>query len=96
MQLLPILKLKFLDECHFDSKELTIKRGVSLRGRAVQGVLPPDWNKRYSLTLLTSLDVATGCVVSNLRTDSNKALDFLQFVADLMNAGHLAAGDIVV
>lgn len=96
IQSLPILQLKFLDECHFDSKDCLRKKGVGPRGRAMNAVLPFDAGVRYSVTLLTSLDQANGTVVSTPRTDSNDALDFLDFLIDLMKRGYLRAGDILV
>jgi transposase len=46
--------------------------------------------------VLTSLSLPHGLVCSTPRTSTNTALDFLQFVSELVANKHLVAGDILV
>ena len=71
--------------------------GVSERGRRLRvarGHAPHGTN--YTITVLTSLTHPSGYVVSNPRTATNTALDFLSFLVDLVQAGHLVGGDVLV
>ena len=45
---------------------------------------------------MTTLSLASGFVYSHPREDSNSSLDFLAFIVDLIIAGHIRAGDIVI
>ena len=77
--------------------ELRRSTGVSERGRRLRvahGHAPHGTN--YNITLLTSLTHPSGYVVSNPRTATNTALDFLSFLVDLVQAGHLVSGDVLV
>jgi len=71
--------------------------GVSERGRRLRvarGHAPHGTN--YTITVLTSLTHPSGYVISNPRTATNTAVDFLSFLVDLVQAGHLVASDVLV
>jgi transposase len=50
----------------------------------------------YSITVLTSLTHPNGFIVSNPRRSSNTAIDFFLYMVDLVQEGHLVAGDVLV
>jgi hypothetical protein len=94
---LPFLRLKYLDEARFVSKKLKRHRGVAAAGRELHGLIDPqDVALSYSVTLLTSLAEPFGIVVTNPTEGANSGVDHLETIADLMDAGHLVAGDVLV
>jgi transposase len=50
----------------------------------------------YSVTLVTDLRQPNGFVVSNMRTGSNTALDFLEWIVSLFESGVVQAGDYLI
>lgn len=50
----------------------------------------------YSITILTTLHTPTGFFISQPRTQSNNAYDFLLFICELLRMGYLVAGDVLV
>ena len=53
-------------------------------------------NDTFSLTLLTDLTSPDGFYISNPRVQTNTAVDFLEFMLQQCQAGHIAAGDTVI
>lgn len=94
---LPLLSLKFLDEVTFDSTDCRAKKGVTAIGRRLITAAGAGLSKlTINCTLLTSLTHPQGFIRSHLRQGSNNAWDFCLFIIDLLDSGHLAAGDILV
>jgi len=95
---LPHRILKFLDESHFNSRDLRRERGVSERGRPLILVSNQSISESYSVTAVTSLsDPLHPVVVPDVRTGSNSAIDFLHAVFDLIHTtGTLSAGDVLI
>ena len=91
----PLVRLKFLDEASFESGDCRRRRGVAKKGRRLMTVAPLR-SVTYNLTLLASLTAPNGIVLSELRQGSNNAYDFCLFIVGLLDAGHLADGDILV
>jgi transposase len=50
----------------------------------------------YSITIMTNLFAANGFHISQPRTTSNTAFDFLLFLIELLRDGHLVTGDTLV
>jgi transposase len=59
------------------------------RGHAPHGT-------NYTITVLTTLSHPSGFVISNPRTATNTAIDFLAFLVQLVVDGHLTAGDVLI
>lgn len=77
--------------------ELRRVRGVSERGRELRvarGFAPHGVN--YTVTVLTNLANPAGFVMSNPRSATNTAVDFLAFLLQLVDEQHLVAGDVLV
>ena len=73
------------------------RTGVSESGRrlrVVGGHLPAGTS--YSLTALTSLTLPQGFLLSTPRVATNTSYDFLFFIAELVAARHLTAGDVLI
>jgi len=91
------IQLKYLDESHFDSKELRPSRGWSESGRRLAVPSAASISERYSITAVTTLvDPNEPVVISNLREVSNTALDFLSTVQELIEYGTLVPGDWLI
>ena len=76
-------------------RNLTTCNRVAERGR--QLIVP--WSLSdvsYSVTCCTDLTNPMGFVMSTPRTESNTALDFLEFVIELVQNGTLVAGDFFI
>jgi len=93
---LPWIHLKYADESHFDSRDLHRTRGWSPSSQRVQLTIPSPNTARYSLTLLTNLANPNGFYVGSIRQDNNDALDFLDFIVDIIEKKQVVAGDILI
>jgi len=93
---IPWIRLKFLDEAHFVSRDLYHRRVIGPRGYKLFVVETAELNLSYSLTLLTDLSTPTNPFFISLRSESNTEWDFLNFVVDAVQANRLVQGDILV
>jgi hypothetical protein len=90
--------LKYVDEASFERKSLELEYGWSEEGRrlAMQRAPGGGDNEAYTCFCLSDLTAPSGWFASRLHTGSNKALDFLDFVLDCLDAGRLQPGDTLV
>jgi hypothetical protein len=93
---IPWIRLKFLDEAHFVSRDLYQQRIIGPRGYKLFLVETAELNLSYSLTLLTDLSTPANPFFLTLRSESNTEWDFLNFVVDAVEANRLVQGDILV
>jgi transposase len=92
----PLHRLKYLDEASFASRSLRRARALSEKGRPVHITSNNSISETYTVTILTKLDAVEPVVVSNFRTDTNTAEDFLNCVRQLVVEFHLWHGDVLV
>lgn len=89
--------LKFLDESHFDHRDMYQRRGWSRKGRRINGIKPAAPGiQSCSITIMTSLVEAGGFVTTQPRLGSNTAGDFVLFVLQMIENGYLVAGDYLI
>jgi hypothetical protein len=81
-------KLKYLDEAHFESKGLQRAQGVAPIGEKCIVVDRETKKERFSVTLLTSIDVETqNHIFLDMRKESNTAEDFLECIKKFIEIG---------
>lgn len=90
-----LLRIKYLDEVHFVSKDLERNKGFSLLGERLIVTRGTCLTETYSMTLITSLDhlVPFAC---NLRVGSNTQFDFSLFIGECIKNKILIDGHILV
>lgn len=94
---LPWLRLKFLDESHFDRRSLYQRRGYAASNRRVEGIKPATPGiPSCSITVLTTLSHPGGFVMGNPRVGRNGAVDFVCYILDMLAMGHLVSGDYLI
>jgi len=94
---LPPLSLKYLDEAHFETKDLRRARGWSEKGQPISIVNTDSISESYSITAITTLvDPVNPVVLSDLRVGTNSAIDFYDTVFHLVVAGTLVTGDYLI
>jgi len=93
----PPLSLKYLDECHFASKDLRRERGVSEQGRRLIVVSEGSVSESYIVTAVTTLaDPLNPVAVLDIRQGSNDSFDFLGAILSMVQRGILVQGDTLV
>lgn len=88
---------RLITVCWVSCGELFRKHGYAFEGRQIY--VPTEHalaGTSYSITLVTSLQLDPPFVISNPRTGSNTALDFLNWVQDLLDGLILVAGDFFI
>lgn len=91
------LRLKFLDEAHFDSRYLKRRTGFALAGRRFRGVAAAmSGQSSFTFTMLTSLTSPHGFILSEPRQSTNTRWDFASFVLDRIIDGSLVANDLLI
>jgi len=89
--------LKYLDESHFDTKDLRRAHGWSERGQPISVVNVNSISETYSVTAVTTLsDQKNPVVLSDFRVGTNSAIDFYETVYYLIADGILVAGDHLI
>ena len=98
IQGIPLNRLKFLDESHFDGFQ--DMRRVIITDKDIPPSQYPttqSLNERFSITLMTTLDPDEPFpYVVDIRFGTNDQSDFLKFVIYLIELGHLERGDYLV
>jgi len=89
-----VRRLRFLDEAHFVSKNLTNGKVLGMVNQRVWVKQSTLHSKNGTLTILTSL--VDDPVVCAYTTDNNSQHSFLDFVVDCCIKGNLIAGDYLV
>jgi len=90
-------EVHFLDEAHFMSRDLWVRRGVAERGKRCIYVhnVPMDYS--FSITIMTTYGAGNEPPLQlDLREESNTAEDFLQFIRYLCETGKLPQGHVLV
>lgn len=97
---IPWFHLKFLDESHFDQRDLYQRKGYAQSNRRIEGIKPATPGvKSCSITIMTTLDNAGGFVIGNIRVGqkgSNTANYFAEFIMDQIEVGNLVSGDYLI
>jgi len=90
-------KLKFVDEASCMSRNLRRKYILSNIGERSYDINPEKLDKTISVLLMTSISKPEDQlpIVFHLREDTNKDVDYLEFVRFLIEQGHLSNGDIL-
>jgi len=88
-------RVKFCDEAHFVSKDLSRRRAIGPRNTSTILIRNESFAETYSVSLLCCLDSEKPLYISS-RVDSNTQIDFFKFVIDLIDNGYLKSGDILV
>ena len=88
--------IKFIDESHFVPRYLSRARALSNVGNNVVIIRDVSLQQSFTLTLLTDLNPANRPLYFKVKTNSNTKFDFLEFVCDAIDAGHLQNGDTLV
>lgn len=101
-------RIKFLDEVHFVSKgwilvklhsqlDVARQRGIAPIGKNIILVNKGPLNsENYSVTAFTQLDINNPVVISAATEGANNQLDFIKFLLELIEKGHLVSGDSLV
>jgi hypothetical protein len=104
-------RVHFLDEASFESRDLRRSHGWGPAGEEIhvaadtRGVLLRSHSRShlcyaadhtFTVTVMTCLDQPTGFIVSDPNPGRNDRWDFVEFVVDMLIAGHLRAGDTLV
>jgi len=92
---LPFAIVHFLDESHFYPKSM-IERGWGPAGQRQRYSARFSSDPNFSLTVVTDLRSPEGYFVSEPRESSNTAVDFLLFVAGLIENQVVRAGDVLI
>jgi len=93
---IPWIRLKFLDEAHFVSKDLYRRRIGGPKGYKLFLIETAALDLSYSMTLLTNLADPDNPFFISLRYASNTEWDFFFFLLDAIEAGYLVWGSILV
>ena len=93
---IPWLKLKFLDECHFVSKDSYCTYVHCKRGTNVILLNLPRLDQSFSLTFLTNLANVSMPFFVSVRENSNSQWDFVEFITSAILAGSLSPGDFLI
>jgi len=89
-------RCKFADEGHFVSRDLFRQQALSERGQRVYITRCGDLSTTFT-TILTDLSAtAPRPLFVKLTENSNTQYDFLEFVCDAIDEGHLQPGDYFV
>lgn len=77
--------------------DLVHRRAISPVGKKVIRLNIGGLNtEAYSVTAFTQLDESCPVIISSGRKDSNNQLDFIAFLLQLIEGGHLVTGDTLV
>lgn len=93
---IPWMKLKYLDECHFVSKDCYRKYVYTPRGVNVIMMNTPKLDQSYSMTFMTNLANVAMPYFVTMRENSNSQWDFVGFIANAILEGHLVPGDFLI
>lgn len=98
IQTIPIEKLHFLDECHFECRKLRNTRGLGPVGKRICLSGPSeDLNLNFSLTLVTQIKANFMIPFSyTIREGSNTAEDFLESVKIFLEMEIFEPGDYLI
>ena len=90
-------RCKFADESHFVSCDLYCTKCLGPRGQKMDLICGGNLKTSVTMTILTDVsDNAIRPVYAQLREESNTQWDFLLFVCDALDAGHLSFGDFLI
>jgi len=95
MSQIPVTKLKFADEAHIVSNNLTNNRVLGIVGKRSYTRVHTLNHPSASLTLLTSLEQIPPLVI-DYRIQSNTQWNFLEFVHSCCKQGFLVTGDYLI
>jgi len=94
---IPWVRLKFLVEASFESRNLAHNTAVFPVGTRMYFPSRDRLDRTLTMTIMTTLDPnAARPIVCDLREGTNTALTFFQFAVYLLAFGHLVAGDVLV
>jgi hypothetical protein len=89
-------RLKFMDESHCVSKDLSRSRRCGPTGKPLRIFDSFPNQTRLTLTVLTAVDKPQAPVFYSLTPDINDRWSFFTFVMDAIGAGYIGAGDMLV
>jgi hypothetical protein len=95
IQEIDLIKVLYLDESHFDSRQAKIRFGRSRGGERSVVTNNAKIDETLSLTLICSLNSSAPYFFTT-REDSNTQLDFLQFILDVLENGILKPGSTLI
>lgn len=94
VQLIPMEKLKFADESHIVSKNLTKRKVIGLKSHRVY---LRDATLHHAHALITIMTSLTGSpIVYSYREQNNTQWNFADFVLYCCKEGHLLPGDFLI
>ena len=93
---IPWIKLKFLDECHFVSKDSYCSHVHCRKGTNVILLNTPRLDQSFTLTFLTNLTNVSMPYFVTVRENSNTQWDFVEFVTSAILGGSLTPGDFLI
>jgi len=89
-------RLKFMDESHCVSKDLSRSKRCSPVGKTLRVFDEFPNETRLTLSVLTAVDKPRAPLFYSITADINDRWSFFTFVMDAIDAGYIGAGDILV
>jgi len=93
---LPWFQLKFMDEVHCVSKDLSRSHVLGRSGVTPSIILPDSLGDTLSMTLLLDLSNTENPFGVEMRLNSNTQWDFLQFIINMVAQQRLKRGDYLI
>lgn len=93
---LPVPRLKFLDEAHFDDGDLKRAEGWTQAGEPLATVTMPPVRHSYTAFAVSSLTTPRGFRVSHPHAGRNNSVHFIRFILDLFISATVTEGDYLV
>jgi len=90
-------KLKFMDEVHFVSKDVSRRRALGPLGVNIILIRNEHFAETYSFSCLTNLAGSEReTIYISGRTDSNTQIDFIKFIVSCLESRYLIPGDYLI
>jgi len=91
-----LVKVKFMDECHFVSKDVWKRYALGQKKERCVVVQKGDFSESFSLSCICSIDSTVPATYYTTRKSSNSQFDWLAFIVEVVTKGYLKEGDILV